>query len=63
MDLGKRIRRWRRKREITLRDLAKALNFSAGFFSDIERGKSKPSVCVSPRSPNRDRWCSFPFRG
>jgi transcriptional regulator with XRE-family HTH domain len=44
MELGKRIKRWRKKREMTLRDLARELNFSAGFFSDIERGKSKPSL-------------------
>jgi transcriptional regulator with XRE-family HTH domain len=43
MNLGQRIRELRGKKDISLRELAKALDISAAFLSDIELGRRFPS--------------------
>lgn len=43
-DLGKRIRAQRRKRSLTLKQLAEMTGLSIGFLSEIERGVSEPSM-------------------
>jgi transcriptional regulator with XRE-family HTH domain len=41
--LGERIRELRDKKDLSLRELAKTLNISAAFLSDIELGRRFPS--------------------
>ena len=41
--LGKKIRELREKKDLSLRELAKRLNLSAAFLSDIELGRRFPS--------------------
>ena len=43
MNLGQRIRELRDKKDLSLRELAKTLNISAAFLSDIELGRRFPS--------------------
>lgn len=40
--LGQRIASWRRRRNITLEDLASKMSISKGNLSDIENGKKDP---------------------
>lgn len=44
MDIGKRIREYRGKMNITLNELAARASISPGFLSQIENGKSDPSL-------------------
>lgn len=44
MDLGKRIRELRTKQGISLNELASKISVSPGFLSQIENGKSEPSL-------------------
>lgn len=41
------LRRLRLAKGISLRDVAKALNFSASYLSDIELGRRRPSVKIT----------------
>ena len=41
--LGEKIRELREERDLSLRELAKKLNLSAAFLSDIELGRRNPS--------------------
>lgn len=44
MDIGKRLKEIRVKKNMTLSDIANKINSSTGFLSDIEHGKSIPSL-------------------
>jgi len=44
--LGQRIRELREARDLSLRELAKALDISAAFLSDVELGRRHPSEKV-----------------
>ncbi len=46
MTLGQKIRALREKKDLSLRDLAKILDVSAAFLSDIELGRRFPSEKV-----------------
>jgi len=43
-ELGKRLKRLRKERRMTLRELAKATHVSHSFIADIESGRSNPSI-------------------
>lgn len=47
--LGERIRELREQRDLSLRELAKKLNISAPFLSDVELGRRHPSGDVLGR--------------
>lgn len=42
--LGKKIRTYRKAKRMTLKDLAELVDTSVSFLSDIERGRSNPSI-------------------
>ena len=42
--LGPRLRQVRKKRRLTLADVSKSTGISVSFLSDIERGRTKPSL-------------------
>jgi transcriptional regulator with XRE-family HTH domain len=44
MNIGERLKEFRNKKNMTLRELAEKVNTSNGFLSDIENGKSIPSI-------------------
>jgi transcriptional regulator with XRE-family HTH domain len=44
MNIGERLKELRNKKNMTLRELAEKVNTSNGFLSDIENGKSIPSI-------------------
>jgi transcriptional regulator with XRE-family HTH domain len=44
LELGKRIRKERQKRQLTLEDMSKKSNLSKSFLSQIERGIAEPSI-------------------
>lgn len=44
MDVGKRIRALRKSKGMTLEQLADKINLSISFLSDIENGRSNPSL-------------------
>lgn len=46
MNLGQKIRELREKKDLSLRELAKNLDISAAFLSDIELGRRYPSEKV-----------------
>ena len=48
-DLGERIRKVRRENSLTLKDLESASGFSATHISEIERGKTSPTIGVLVR--------------
>ena len=50
--LGRRIRHLRRARDLALKDVAERSGFSISFLSQIERGRSSPSVRVLVRIAN-----------
>jgi len=50
--LGRRIRHLRKARDLALKDLAERSGFSISFLSQIERGRSSPSVRVLVRIAN-----------
>jgi len=47
--LGTRLKAWRRRSDLTLRQLAKAASVTPAMLSTIERGKSSPSIAVLQR--------------
>jgi transcriptional regulator with XRE-family HTH domain len=44
MPLSERLRRSRKKRGLTLKDVNRATGISVSFLSEIERGKTNPSI-------------------
>lgn len=44
MNIGERLREIRKNKNMTLKDIAKKINTSTGFLSDIENNKSIPSI-------------------
>jgi len=44
MNLGNRIKTLRRKHQLTLRELSKKIDISISFLSDIENGRTNPSL-------------------
>lgn len=44
MTVGKRIKEIRKKKKLTLRELSKKADISISFISDIENGRSNPSL-------------------
>ena len=50
-DLGNRIRLVRKQRAYTLKDLERVSGFSATHISEIERGKTLPTIGAWSRSP------------
>ena len=44
MTFGQRVRERRRERELTLRSLAEACGLSVAYLSDVERGRTRPSL-------------------
>lgn len=44
MNIGERIKQLRKEKNLTLRELAKKADISISFLSDIENGRSKPSL-------------------
>lgn len=44
MDIGKRLKKIRLKRNLSLRELGKRAHISHSFIADIESGRSKPSI-------------------
>jgi len=44
MTVGQRIREIRREREMTLKDVAEATGLSLTYLSDVERGRTTPSL-------------------
>lgn len=44
LSIGQKIRQWRKEKALTLQDLAKKTNMTAGYISQIENDKSSPSI-------------------
>lgn len=44
MNVGERIKRLRKERKLTLRELSEKVDISISFLSDIENGRSNPSL-------------------
>jgi transcriptional regulator with XRE-family HTH domain len=54
--LGEHIKEVREERDLSVRELAKKLNVSAPFLSDVELGRRHPSDEVLARSPNLNSY-------
>jgi len=49
LSIGQKIRTWRNEKDLTLQDLAKKTNLTAGYISQVEHDKSSPSIATLKR--------------